>query len=163
MHSLHLINVLLAELYKTSDVLSSLRTQTRVLFNASHAFAQCPFGRAFTKLQTFYLPSMPPLHSLTSKVLNNLKASPLSQWIPLVFPPSTSLSKLRRIQKCTLCTGLQNPQCSIMQPLAWSLKEIDWNQRTQQTRKYVYNLQMQTHTHLQHIINTWRHSSTNTE
>jgi hypothetical protein len=77
-HSLHLLNAHLAELSESSVILVLLELTTE-FFSMHHcAYAQCPLGRASQNSSEILSATVSLIHSLASKVFNNLEVFSLS-------------------------------------------------------------------------------------
>jgi hypothetical protein len=77
-HPLHLLNAHLAEPLRILSDSGLLRTHSRVLSPAPRAYAQCPPGRAPTESSVILSATVSQIHSLASKVFNNLEVFFLS-------------------------------------------------------------------------------------
>jgi hypothetical protein len=74
MHPLHLLNAHLAELSESSVILFLLPELTTEFFPMHHcAYAQCPLGRASQNSSEILSATVSLIHSLASKVFNNLE------------------------------------------------------------------------------------------
>jgi hypothetical protein len=143
---------------------SSLNSQPEFFLNATHASAQCPPGRALQNSSEILSSSVPflctvlsPRCSTTLRSFPEFKTSAgAPSWHVLVQIPQN--------WKCTLCTGSQNPQCSVTPSWHEATKNPNLKSKNSTDSRTYLSLQMHTNhtstTYKEHI-KTFIHATQN--
>jgi hypothetical protein len=174
-HPVHLLNALLAESLQNSQCVlpsvsvflldTSPSSELKIeFFCALYALAQCPPGRASTEPLVIMLSLCLPLHSLTSKVFNNLEASSFESMTSAGVPSWTQLypnsTEFRSAFYALAFRDRSTLSCTLLHE---ATKNQNLKSKNPHIGTSIYPCKCTSNIHLQHIINTWRHSSTYTE